>query len=94
MTLRELLAMAEGRQRHDWSIAASVMALVANTQRNPKRTRPFKPSDFDPFAKRQTFIRADVSVLKDVFINRRPPTAAATDSQTDRGNEGKGDQAA
>lgn len=67
--------MAEGRQRHDWSIASSLMALIANTQRDRKRTRPFRPSDFDPFGKPQQPIRADVSVLKDVFIHRRRPIA-------------------
>lgn len=65
--------MAEGRQRHEWSMAASVMALVANAQRDPKRTRPFRASDFDPFARPAKPIRADVSVLKDVFIDRRVP---------------------
>ncbi|MEZ6233409.1 MAG: hypothetical protein R3B68_04395 [Phycisphaerales bacterium] len=64
--------MAEARQRDEWSRTASVMALVANTQRNPKKTRPFRPSDFDPFARagerRQAVIPAPVSVLKDVFI--------------------------
>jgi hypothetical protein len=65
--------MAEGRQRHEWSMAASVMALVANAQRDPKRTRPFRASDFDPFARPPKPIRADVSVLKDVFIDRRMP---------------------
>ena len=65
--------MAEGRQRHEWSMAASVMALVANAQRDPKRTRPFRASDFDPFARPAKPIPADVSVLKDVFIDRRVP---------------------
>jgi hypothetical protein len=86
--------MAEGRQRHDWSIAASVMALVANTQRNPKRTRPFRPSDFDPFARPQRPIRADVSVLKDVFIHRRPPNVAGLGLAADPGGECKGDPTA
>jgi len=51
------------------------MMLVANTQRNPKKTRPFLPSDFDPFAKasdkRSQVIPASVSVLKDVFIKKQ-----------------------
>ncbi|MFI4915584.1 MAG: hypothetical protein ACIAS6_03625 [Phycisphaerales bacterium JB060] len=67
--------MAEARQHDEWSRTSSVMALVANTQRNPKKTRPFRPSDFDPFAraadKRTQIIPAPVSVLKDVFIRNQ-----------------------
>ncbi len=67
--------MAEARQRDEWSRTSSVMALVANTQRNPKKTRPFRPGDFDPFAraadKRTHVIPAPVSVLKDVFIRNQ-----------------------
>lgn len=73
--------MAEARQRDEWTRTASLMALVANTQRNPRKTRPFRPSDFDPFSrageKRAGVIPAPVSVLKDVFINRRPPQERA-----------------
>jgi len=75
MTLRELLAMAEGRQREQWSRLSALMALVANTQRDPKKTRALKPADFDPFARqfRGPPIKADVSVLKSVFIDQRMP---------------------
>jgi len=68
--------MLDGKQRHDWSIASSIMAVIANTNRDPKRSRPIKPSDFDPFAKQSRSsapLKVDVSVLKDVFIDRRPP---------------------
>lgn len=65
--------MLDGRQRHDWSIAASLMAVIANTHRDPKRSRLLKPSDFDPFAKRSRPVKVDVSVLKDVFIDGRMP---------------------
>ncbi len=76
--------MAEGRQRHEWSIASNLMALIANAQRDRKRTRPLRPSDFDPFAthhKPNRPIRADVSVLKDVFIDRRTPSVSATSKE-------------
>ncbi len=65
--------MLDGRQRHDWSIAATVMSVMANIHRDPKRSRPMKPSDFDPFAKQSRPVKVDVSVLKDVFIDRRVP---------------------
>ncbi len=65
--------MLDGRQRHDWSIASAVMALVANIHRDPKRSRRLNPSDFDPFAKRHRPIPVGVSVLKDVFIDGKMP---------------------
>lgn len=68
--------MLDGKQRHDWSIASAVMALVANIHRDPKRSRRLNPSDFDPFAKRQRSIKVGVSVLKDVFIDGKMPQEA------------------
>ena len=68
--------MLDGKQRHDWSIASGVMALVANIHRDPKRSRRLNPSDFDPFAKRQRPIKVGVSVLKDVFIDGKMPQEA------------------
>jgi len=61
------------------------MALIANTQRDPKKTRAFRPSDFDPFAEPQKPLKADVSVLKSVFIDprnapRNPDNLKETDS--------------
>ncbi|GJQ30435.1 MAG: hypothetical protein HBSAPP03_23190 [Phycisphaerae bacterium] len=70
------MAMLDGRQRHDWSIAASLMAVIANTNRDPKRSRRLNPSDFDPFSKRQRPIKVGVSVLKDVFIDGKMPQEA------------------
>jgi hypothetical protein len=67
--------MLEGRQRHDWSIASSCLSVIANLHRDPKRTRSYKPGDFDPFAHqaRQRPVTVPVSVLKDVFIDGRLP---------------------
>jgi hypothetical protein len=68
--------MLDGRQRHDWSIVASVMAVIANTNRDPKRSRRLKPSDFDPFSQRSRPVKVGVSVLKDVFIDGKLPPHA------------------
>ncbi len=65
--------MAEQRQRDEWARTSSIMALIANTQRNPKRQRAARPSDFDPFARKAGVMKADVSVLKEVFIDGRMP---------------------
>ena len=50
LTLRELLLMAEGAQRERWGRMSSLMALIANVNRDPRRCRAFAPADFDPFA--------------------------------------------
>ena len=68
--------MLDGRQRHDWSIAATVMSVMANLHRDPKRSRRLNPTDFDPFAKHRRPVRVDVSVLKDVFIDGKLPKEA------------------
>jgi len=59
--------------KDEWSRTASLMALIANTQRDPKKTRAFRPSDFDPFAKTATPMRVGVEELKDVFVHGRIP---------------------
>ena len=67
-----MIRMAEARTRDAWSRTASVMALLANCHRDPKRTRAFKPGDFDPFAKAaHPLAKVGIEVLKDVFIDRK-----------------------
>ena len=74
--------MAESHQREAWVRTASVMALIANTQRDPKKTRAFKPSDFDPFSKSsKPAPKVGVDVLKSVFIEGRMPTPGIDGAQ-------------
>ena len=41
--------MADASRSHDWSIASSQMALLAEVHRNhKKRHRPYKPAEFNP----------------------------------------------
>ena len=66
-TLRELVWMADGAQRERWSRTSSMMALIANVNRNPKKTRGFRPADFDPFAEKpgpQVLDRSTIVTLK------------------------------
>jgi len=51
------------------------MALIANTHRDPKKSRALRPSDFDPFVRaRSTPIpKTDIGVLKTVFIDKTIP---------------------
>ena len=43
--------MAEGRSRSLWGHTAALLAMLANTHRDPKKTRAFRPEDFDPHGK-------------------------------------------
>lgn len=46
--------MNEGRQQAEWSRTSSLLALLANVHRDPKRQRKaFTPADFDPTATRK-----------------------------------------
>lgn len=65
--------MAEGRVRDEWRRASVLLALIANANRDPKKTRAFRPADFDPFAKPAEPIKVGIEVLKDVFIDGRMP---------------------
>ena len=51
------------------------MALIANTHRDPKKSRALRPSYFDPFVRvRSTPIpKTDIGVLKTVFIDKTIP---------------------
>jgi len=68
--------MAEARRKHDWSMTSSMMALIANAHRDPKKHGPFKPTDFDPTSRFNAQpIKTGVGVLRDVFIDKRVPLA-------------------
>ncbi|MBM3982765.1 MAG: hypothetical protein FJ304_21340 [Planctomycetes bacterium] len=64
--------MAEARSRHQWAHTSAVLALLANANRDPKKTRPFRPGDFNPHLRRKEPIAAKVgiAVLKQVFVDR------------------------
>ncbi len=71
--------MAEARGRDNWAHTSAALALVANVNRDPKKTRAYKPSDFDPYSARDKRDEAievtDMGVLKDAFTNKeRKPT--------------------
>jgi len=66
--------MAEGRSRAEWSYTSSILALIANTNRDKKRKpTPFVPADFNPWSKKRD-VRIPVKgvrVLKQVFVDGR-----------------------
>jgi hypothetical protein len=89
LTLRELAAMAEARRRFTWGAVSSVMALLANLNRNPKkRSRPFTPADFDPTKPQAPPITVTVSELKDLFSKCRKSKPARPTSSSRRATRG------
>lgn len=67
--------MADAKARFEWGIASSVMALMANLQRDPKKGKPLKPSDFNPFVPEPPKIVLRGADMKDAlmaaFVRRR-----------------------
>lgn len=80
--------MAEARQREEWVRTASLMALVANAHRDPKKGRPFRPADFDPFQHPRNPRNSPsprtptvgIGVLKTVFVDPLKRTPPHTDA--------------
>jgi len=66
--------MAEARQREAWNHTAALLALLANCHRDPRRSSAFTVTDFHPLAEPAAPPpRADIRVLKAVFIDGRLP---------------------
>jgi hypothetical protein len=70
--------MADARQHDLWNYASGLMALLANIHRDPKKGRALRPQDFHPLAhartrRRQQPLKADIIVLKSVFVDNRTP---------------------
>lgn len=67
--------MAQARQQDAWNHTASLLAMLANVNRDPRRGRAFKPADFHPVpAARRTEssppLKGDIGLLKKVFVDR------------------------
>ena len=43
--------MAEGLGRERWTHTSILCSLIANANRDPKKHRALKPSDFDPYVR-------------------------------------------
>lgn len=65
--MRQLVWMAEGRDRQQWLHTASSLCLLANINRDPKlKSTPFTLDDFNPHvtAKPKKTPKHDVTILK------------------------------
>lgn len=66
--------MAEGRQRENWTHTSHVLALIANVNRDPKKTPAFEPADWNPMLQRQEESdppEADITILKTLFVDQK-----------------------
>ncbi len=67
--------MAEGRGQEHWQHTSVILAMLANVNRDPKKTRAFKPADFDPYFKHDRKERrikvAKMSELKGAFVKSK-----------------------
>ena len=67
--------MAEARSRDRWARTSALMALIANCHRDPKKSRPFKPADFDPYLERKAdrlvVDKENIGLLKQAFASAR-----------------------
>jgi len=64
--------MVEGRQQSEWQHTSNIMALIANVNRDPKKHRAYKPTDFDPFSKKRkqpvVITKDNIGLLKREFV--------------------------
>ena len=68
--------MAEARGRDLWGHTSAVLAMVANCNRDPKRSRPFSPADFNPYAARKgrggvPITAANIDILCQLFVKEK-----------------------
>ncbi|MBI5725259.1 MAG: hypothetical protein HZA50_14970 [Planctomycetes bacterium] len=81
--------MAEACSRDRWAHTSSLLAMLANVNRDPKKCRVFKPEDFDPHERRKrderekrsvAMKRGSFDILRKVFIDG--PKRAGKGSQS------------
>ncbi len=60
--------MAEAKAKDNWSHTSALLAMTANVNRDPKKSRTFKLADFNPYASRaKTGVRitkSNIGILK------------------------------
>lgn len=56
--------MADGRRRDEYDRSAPIALILANSNRDPKKTQAFKMKDFHPFAEDQQVRVMKVSLME------------------------------
>lgn len=49
--------MAEARRTDQWDHTSELLALIANCNRDPKKTRPYHSTQFNPFRKAEEAVQ-------------------------------------
>jgi hypothetical protein len=64
--------MAEAKSKDSWQHTSTLLALLANINRDPKKQKAFAPDDFNPYKneqKKKPILKGkDLRILKDVFV--------------------------
>lgn len=64
--------MAKARQSESWNHTASILAMLVNVNRDSKRSRPAKPSEFHPLHGRRgggiPLDKGNLKILKRIFV--------------------------
>jgi hypothetical protein len=68
--------MAEGLGRERWAHTSVICSLIANANRDPKKHRAYRPSDFDPYARmdrrsRMVAGKQDLTLLREALEARK-----------------------
>ena len=63
--------MTEAKANLEWEQTSSLMALICNIVRDPKKSKPIDSDTFNPYAKNKEKAKppkVPISILKDVFV--------------------------
>lgn len=65
--------MSEARGEFEWQQTSSLMAIVANIMRDPKKGKAVSPDDFNPYSQKkkkhsQAVPIVPIDVLKQIFV--------------------------
>ncbi|GIW90210.1 MAG: hypothetical protein KatS3mg109_1016 [Pirellulaceae bacterium] len=63
--------MAEAKSQQMWAHTSCILAMIANVHRDPHKTRPLRPDDFNPYrSKARPAPKVGIEALKYVFVDR------------------------
>ncbi len=65
--------MSEGAGRERWQHTSAILCMMANNARDPKKTKAYKPEQFDPYAiaakkERNTADPQSLELLRDTLL--------------------------
>jgi len=73
--LRQLVWMSDGLLENQWSHTASILALIANVNRDPKKHKALKPDDLNPTVQKEEdaveMPQSDLTELREFFTGRK-----------------------